>query len=361
MRSEAVTRDSSPAPAKLHYTAEKAAAFEQDRATIIKLWASGLARADMAEAKVRWYYERNPEGVPQHFFLRAEGCAKPVGVVALADHRMRLGAESLVAGFTLDFVVEPEHRSFFPALLLQKELLRHGRQDHAVIFGMPGARAEAVVRRAGFRCIGQMVRSVRVLRSRAFLSRFLPGWLSAALGPLIDRTLLAAASLHGVLNSGYRWEWRERPDAQFDALWERMAPSQALIAVRDRAFLAWRFAESPIHAHRFFTVSTKKDGRLVAYAVCHVEAEALHVADFLVDPAAPAAGRRLWLDLSREAYRRGHRSLSVEFLGSDGVRRDMEALGMVNREERPMYASYENRLPLSSPSNWYVTNADADG
>jgi hypothetical protein len=338
-----------------------AGSFDDDRATILRLWNSGLARHHTAEAKLQWYYQRNPEGVPQHFFLRSDVSPKAVGVVALARRRMRLGAESVVAGFTLDFVVEPEHRSFFPALLLQKELLRYGKQAHAFIFGMPGERAEAVVRRAGYRCVGQMVRLVRVLRSRAFLSRFLPGWLSGILGPAIDYTLLATASLHGLLNTGYAWEWRDRPDADFDALWERVAPSETLIGVRDSAFLTWRFVESPLHAHRFFTVFSKADRKLVAYAVCHVDAEAMHVADFLADPGTPGAGRRLWLDLSSEAYRMGHRSLSVEFLGSEAVRRQMDALGMVKREERPLYAAFENRPELSSPSNWYLTNADVDG
>src|ERR1700682_5375943 len=107
--------DISPGPGKLRYMAAVAAgSFDDDRATIIRLWNSGLARNQMAEAKLRWYYQRNPEGVHQHFFLRSDVSPKAVGVVALARRRMRLGAESLVAGFILDFVVEPEDRRSFP-------------------------------------------------------------------------------------------------------------------------------------------------------------------------------------------------------------------------------------------------------
>jgi hypothetical protein len=350
----------SPRAGKLRYTTVPAS-FADDRPTIARLWTSGLLRDDLAQAKLHWYYQRNPEGLPQSFLLRSEGSPRAVGVAAMARRRMRLGTENVDAGFLLDFVVEPEHRSFFPALLLQKEVLRHGKEAYAVVFGMPGTRAEPVMRRAGYRCVGQMARMVRVLRTRDFLPRFFPGWLGGMLGPAIDRALLATASLHGLLNPGYRWEWRNRPDADFDALWERVALPQALIGVRDSAFLAWRFVESPFHAHRFFALLSKADRRLVAYAVCHVQAEALHVADFLVDPGAPGAGRRLWLELSGEAYRQGHRSLSVEFLGSEAVRQEMDALGLVKREERPLYAAFKSRPELSSPSNWYLTNADFDG
>jgi hypothetical protein len=279
----------------------------------------------------------------------------------MGRRRMRLGTENVVAGCLVDFVVEPEHRSFYPALLLQKKLLRRGKEDHSFVFALPNALAEAILRRAGYWRVGHMVRLVRVLRSGPYLARFLPGWLSAILAPVIDHTRIAATLLRGLENSDYACEWRVRPDADFDALWERAAASQTLMGVRDRAFLTWRFVESPFYAHRFFAVVSKADRKLVAYAVCHAHAHALHVADFLVDPTAPGAGKRLWIDLSLEAYRRGDRSVSVEFLGQEAVRRELDALGMVTRGERPLYAAFENRQELSSVSNWYMTNADEDG
>jgi hypothetical protein len=353
-------RGASPAPGKPGYSAV-AGSFAHDRTTLVALWSCGLARDRMAEARLQWYYQRNPEGVPEIFFLRSDDASRAVGVVTLARRRMRLGTETFLAGVLVDFVVEPQHRSFFPALLLQKKLLRRAIPDHPVVFGTPNRLSEAVVRRAGYRRVGQMVRLARVLRSRTYLSRFLPHWLSHILGAAIDHTLLATTSLRAPSNPDYTWEWRDRPDADFDALWERVSPSEALIGVRDCAFLTWRFVENPLHVYRFFAVVSKADRKLVAYAVCHVHAEALRVADFLVDPGVPGAVKRLWLDLSREAYRRGHRTLSVEFLGSEAVRRQLEALGMVNRGERPLYAAFPNRQELSSPSNWYVTNADEDG
>jgi hypothetical protein len=266
---------------------------------------------------------------------------------------MRLGAETFVAGVIVDFVVEPQHRSFFPALMLQRKLLRLSMQTHGAVYGTPNSKSEVVVRRAGYRCVGQLVRRVRVLRSRPYLARFLPGWLSGILGAAIDHTRLATASWRVPENQDYLSEWRDRPDADFDALWERAAPSETLIT--------WRFVNNPLKAYRFFAVLSKADGKLVAYAVCHVRADALHVADFLVDPRAPGAGHRLWLGLSRDAYHRGHRCLSVEFLGNEAVRRELDALGVIHRGQRPLYAAFEKRHDLSSPSNWYVTNADEDG
>jgi hypothetical protein len=333
---------------------------EDDRSTLIGLWANGLAEGRTAQARLEWRYLRHPEGMPRCFLLCRKGSMQPVGAAAIERRRMRFGSESVCAGNVIDFVVEPKHRSLFPAVSLQREVLQRARGEYAVIFGTPAERARAVVRRAGYLCVGPMVRMVRPLRWSALLSRFVPGWLGRILGPVIDHALLATASMHGLFNRGYRWEWRARPDADFDGLWQRIEMPRTLVGVRDRAFLEWRFAGSPFHAHRFFALLSKDDGRLVAYAACHAEGDALHVDDFLADPAVPGAGRRLWLDLSREAYREGHRSLSVEFLGAGRFRREMDALGMVRRDEWPLYAAFEGRPELSSPSGWYITGADRD-
>jgi hypothetical protein len=337
------------------------ASFEDDREAIIALWNRGLTREGAAEAKLRWYYERNPAGMAQMAFLACDGCPGVVGVATMAPRRMRFGTECLVAGCLVDFVVEPDHRSFFPALMLQKTLLRSGRATHAVAFGTPNRQSEAVMRRAGYRCIGQMVRRVRVVRSRDYLARFIPAWLSGLLAPAIDGALRASGAWSAFRHPGYACEWRDRPDAQFDALWERIAPPRTLIGVRDSAFLTWRFVESPLESHRFFVVVSKAERRLVGYAVCHVRDNAVHVGDFLVDPQAPHAGERLFLELAREAYRAGHRSVSFQFLGNEAVRRQLGGLWTVTRGERPLYAAFDERFDLASPSSWYVTNADEDG
>jgi hypothetical protein len=347
-------------PAKPGYTIVAASAAD-DSAILLTLWDAGLARDGLARAKLQWYYVRNPEGPPRILLLRDDASGRAVGVAAMGRRRMRRGAESLVAGFIMDFVVEPEHRSFFPALRLQKELLRRGLEEHALAFAMPNALSEAVVRRAGYRRVGRTMRLVRVLRSRAYLSRFVPGGLAAVLGAAFDHALLAAASLRAPRNPHYAWEWRDRPGADFDALWARVAPCGALIGVRDGAYLTWRFVESPFDSYRFFTLASKADRKLVAYAACRVHEQHLHVADFLVDPAAPDAGKRLWLELSREAYRHGHRSLSVEYFGSEAVRRELDVIGVLDRGGRPVYAAVDGHHELSDAARWFVTHADEDG
>jgi hypothetical protein len=130
----------------------------------------------------------------------------------------------------------------------------------------------------------------------------------------------------------------------------------------------------PLKTYRFFTLSSIADNRLIAYAACAVGGESLEVHDFLVDPVEHCAGKALWYTLSAEAFHRGHSNISVEFLGAESIQNELEAAGMVRRQERPLYATVSTiSTPDTSPvdthdqasllqeSRWYLTCADEDG
>lgn len=335
--------------------------LQVDRERVKAIWATGLAQGAMQEARLRWYYDSNPEGAPRVFLLRASATEEVVGVATLALRRMRWQGQAAVGGFLVDFVVVPEHRNFFAALLLQKEILRRAGEEHAIIFGTPNARSEAVVRRAGYTRVGHMVRSACILRSGTHLQKVLPGWAAAIAAVPVDLGLGARAMLRGLGGPRFDTAWRERPGEDFDQLWERTRDAPVLIGCRDRAYLEWRFNEGPYGAHRYFTLLERPGGRLVAYAACQVRDNALHVSDFLVDGAVAGVGRRLWLELAREARRRGHRTVSVSFLGPESVRGEMQRAGFAERTRQPMYAALEGRAELADAGRWYLTNADEDG
>jgi hypothetical protein len=345
-----------PSPTAPAYRVEPGE-LPRDRETVLALWRSGLAHQGMPEAKFAWFYERNPEGPPDILLLRAG--SEAVGVAAVGARRMRCGSRSFLAGALVDFVVVPDHRGLFPALLLQRRMRETGHSRFELLFGLPNAQSGAVVRRAGYRHAGDQVRSARVLRSSAYLARHLPRALSLVAGKLVDRARDLATSVRKRLGPQWRHAWLDRPDARFDALWQSAAAAGAMYGVRDREFLAWRFCECPYRRHRFLVLEAE-DGRLVAYAACHATEEALHVSDFLCDPAVDGAARSLWLHLASEGYREGHRSLSVNFLGPPRDRNAMSAAGLVERERRPVYASFAGADPAGSGSSWYLTAADDD-
>ena len=91
-----------------------------------------------------------------------------------------------------------------------------------------------------------------------------------------------------------------RFDAQFTALWERLAPKFDLAVRRDAAYLNWRYIEPP-HV-RYFVVALKRQGEVQGYAVYRHRFEPLGrvtlLVDFLVDPDDVSGLKTLlrWVD-----------------------------------------------------------------
>jgi hypothetical protein len=384
------------------YTIAKANA-DSDREKILELWKSGLTHAGMPEAKFDWYYRHNPAGAPLVFFLCHGPERKPIGVAAMALRELHWRGQTVLSGELVDFVARPEHRTLFPALFFQKEMRRialEGADEHQptaanngdristesceILYGLPNPKSLPVVKRVGYQLIGQIVRRVRMLRTAGYLSRHAPAWICHLAGPIIDHARLAAIAARNIGNRHLEPQWLAAPDDRFDALWQRVAAhhdqqsaaTSVLIGVRDRAFLTWRFAQCPLRQYRFFTLVSRADRRLIAYAACSPDGETLYVHDFLVDPTEHSASKTLWLKLSREAFYEGHTNISVEFLGVRAQQRQLENVGLVARQQRPVFASIANTTEMIATSTppasserlawlqeqyWYMTCADEDG
>ncbi len=331
------------------------------REAMLALWQHGLDDEVRAARKYDWYYRRHPEDDPLVAFLRHAGEREPVGVAAAGTRRMRYGDRTLRAGTMVDFVVREDHRTLFPAIALQKAICRRALEDHELLYGIPNPHSLAVTRRSGYRQVGSMVRRVRVLRTAPFLARHLPALPSRLAGALVDRLLLAAEAVRRLAAPSLRTRWVDRPDGKFDDLWSRAAPAGLLMGVRDRRYLCWRFVDVPFGACRFFTVTSGPEERLVAYAACDSRGDHLQVQDFLVDPACRGAAMRLWSDLARDAYREGHVSYELAFMGARSLQRDLAAAGLLARERQPVLAVLPEALTeLADESRWYLTHADDD-
>ena len=343
------------------YTVTAADVLEEN-VKICSLWRTGLVATNSYEAKFDWYYRRHPDGPPSVIFLNLNSEGDAVGAASVAPRRMRFNDTTFLTGVLVDFVVRPEHRTFFPALFLQKEMQRHALLIHHIVWGLPNPKATAVFRRAGYQCIGQMGRYVRVLRSAGYLSRHLPGWLSRVIGPIIDLTRLAALVFRRATTRGYISHWQDRPDARFNDLWTRSARPDQLIGVRDEQYLSWRFVDCPLATYSFFTIVSAQDQCLVGYAVCEFEQQTLHVRDFLIDSNVAGALSSLWCELAREAFHAGCVSLSVEFFGAEVVQRDLNNAGLKARAQSPLYAARTDQSPaVLSEAHLYITGADLDG
>ena len=331
--------------------------LEADRERVLDLWRSGLSHHGKHEEKYRWHYSGRLGGPSQVMLLEEAGQA--IGAAGLSPRRLRAGGEWIEAGLLSDFVLDPEHRVLFPALQLQRGTREQGLRRYAVLYGRPNEASEAVVKRVGYRQLGERVRYAAVVRSASYLARYVPRSIAAIPGAAIDAVRRGLRAM-AIARSGFVLRALPGgPDERFDALWESASREPGrVIGVRDRAFLDWRFAQCPLHAYRFYALESA-GGRLAGYAVAETHGAVLSVGDFLVDPAEAGAPRALWRGLLAAADRLGLRSVEVILMAGPATIAAAHAAGLRPRDRRPIYATTASAQALLS-KEWYLTLADLD-
>lgn len=327
----------------------------RDAESVLAVWRSSLGDPERAAGKYRWFYLDAPGGPATVLMLSTPEDASCVGVTGLGVRRMRCAGRAIEAGLLADFAVVAEHRSLLPAMMLQKAVRRLGLQRHAFIYGMPNPKAVPVLKRLGYAVLGRLVRRVRVVRHEDYLARRLPRVLARAAAPMLD----AASGLvdRSRAGRGHARRWSEAPDERFDGLFASIAPAHRCIAVRDSAFLRWRFVEQPGSRCRFLLFERAADRSLSGYAVCERDGAVLYVRDFM---AATDFLPKMMAGICVAARQSGASSVSVESGGGDAVARALVRAGFSPRSERPVYGVAGEGITGADLDAWFLTAADED-
>lgn len=334
-----------------------------EQPTAIMLWRTHMRLPP--EAKLDWFYLQHPCGTPKLLLLTHGAQATPVGIGSLGQRRVSIQGQPASAGILADMVVLPEHRTLFPALLLQKQMLHAAVAAYSVVYGIPNKHSTPIVRRLGYTRVGELIRYARVLRLSDYIERRLPRFLSRPIGALVDRLMPLYYRPYELLMKEWRSGWTEDIDERFDRLWSRARAFDGIIGERGAAFIRWRFLSQPEHRHRVFTLAPKAaqggEEEITAYAVCEAVGRTLHLRDILVDPAHEDHVRLLLHLLAVEARLNGFSNLSLEFMGPRRMHDLLSAAGLLERDTRALYAHFgsSNEATLRK-LDWYVTSADED-
>ncbi len=336
-------------------------------ADMVRLWATSLVSAggDL-HAKLDWFYRAAPCGPARALLLTAfDGDAGTVvGCEGIGFRRVWLGDRVVRAALLADLAVDPGHRTLAPALLLVRRARETAASSAEFQYGFPNRKAIGVFQRVGYRPLGAMARSVRVLRFGPYLARRVRVPLLASLGGAV---LDGAATVHRALPrlraaAAFRLSFPSGPDERFDALFDEARSRYGVIADRGRDFIRWRFFAGQGRAE-LATLERRGDGALRAYAVVTRRDGVAHLSDFLA-----VSGRELeaLLALLLPALRaQGCTSASARFLGTARIRRLLERSGFRLRDAERTVVIDAGGDParaavIADVENHYLTDADED-
>ena len=341
------------------YRVERGSAAD-DGDRVISIWRGNLGQVDRLAAKYDWFYRRNPFGDPLLLLLWHQPSSAMVGVAAAGPRLMQLAGKVLRAGVLVDMAVMAEHRSLFPALMLQKQLMVDGMAHFEILYGFPNPKAAAVFKRVGYAQRANIVRYAAVVLARHYLARCgVPGVLAGIAGAAIDALFIFRRWLSRLSDRSLSIEWIDRADERMDKLSAATQGSGALHAIRDSRFLRWRFDESPKTQCRYLCISDQRQGTgLLAWFACQKEDQSLHVRDFWSIDGVAGLQRRFLSILLSYGRRAGYASVSMEFLGDDAVIHSLRAAGFEPRGSRPVFCTQSAALPEAV--GLHLTSADED-
>ncbi len=328
------------------------------REAILELWRRNLP--DASAERYPWLYQ---SGLATGFLLRSnEG--EPVGAAGLMRRDFLAFGQPLKAGQAIDLNVDPEHRAVGPALGLQRAVLGVVQAGElGMAYAFPNQRSEPVLRRIGYRLLGDLQRWVKLLSCRAVFRRW--GWpnrLSRCAAAFADPFLpRRRAPRPDRLAPKMQVAEIACFDDRFDRLWHRAAHQFPILGQRGSAYLAWRFSQCPDQRYRALVLA-EPGGELAGYAVFGRREQVMHLADLLVDD--PRHLDRLLAEFLRLARREGAETAVMLYLGSPAVCEALRRFGFWQRPSGRKAMLYEKDRALpeaaSRPECWHFTGADID-
>lgn len=308
----------------------------EDEAEVLALWEKAFGRK-LDEGVWRWKYADNPFGRRILLCLDDDGLA--LVMYSGVPYRANWNGRVVEIVQLMDIMSHPDYRKtglFVKAADTFFDLFAGG--DSVLYYGIPG--------RYHFD-IGAKYLLYSELQSGVAYLRGDTGGLARRpkiFGGAAERIDHAAVALDGV--------------------WSGLKEHFPLAAIRDSAFVEWRFFQNPIRDYRVYVYRAGFSKRPVGYAAVGIEGDTARLVDLLAPPdhrvVADFTGQ-IAADLASqgpatvETWLPASHFLSRLLIDADWVRHP-EPLGIV-----PTARSFDDRLTIPWTSeNFYYTMADSD-
>jgi len=332
----------------------------ESREAILALWQRNLPPA--SSARYHWLYEAGPATSA----LLESKDGQVIGAAGLMRRTFSLFGRRVEAAQAVDLNVDRQHRTIGPAVALQREITARVQSGElGFVYGLPNARSDPVLKRAGYQVVGCLARWIKPLRFRVLARRCRwSKWLAGA-GAVLDPLLQASSGeLFYRRPAGACIQYLDQFDARFDRLWQAAARQFGVIGQRTSDYLGWRFTRCPKAGHRAVCLADA-NGELAAYVVYTVRDANAYLSDFLF--ADLGSFGVLLAELSGFLRREGMETVSLVYMGSQRVCRALRRSGFWQRPSdwKLMIYARTDQADVDSDrlldgENWHLTRADCD-
>ena len=237
-------------------------------------------------SRFSWIYEKNSNGIPVVYCLKYEESDSFVGAIALFPRIICINGEKIDAYICGDLVVDSQHRSLGPAIILFKAAIKKCREDApCILLTFPNEKSGPVVRRVGFKVFGEYCEMTKVTKTYKFILKYmsLPA-IAYPLSLVLDWLLFLRYDVFPFLTiKRCTFQVVSEFDERFDDLWDRVAKHFDFIGDRSCRYLRWRIKESPYGEYEIFVLMARKSKKILGYVACSVVDKSVKIIDIAFD------------------------------------------------------------------------------
>jgi GNAT superfamily N-acetyltransferase len=335
-------------------------ARDEDRQRVIalvsKMWAEDI------RARYDWLYVSNPHGQALTWVAIEPVTGDTVGCTSIFPRKVLVGGRKRMGSIGGDCYIEPRVRRRGLATLLHRTSL-DGMRERGVdfMYGPPNVNNLGALVKAGSRLVTGFRRWVRPLTGRAVYRAAFgasPSKIEARIAgfPIMMLDRLTRADARGLA-----LEQIAVFDTEFDLMFERASRTRPIAAVRDSAYLAWRYLAGPARRQAPFAV--RRDGELVGFVALEVEGEQAAIIDLFTDNDPKLIDATLQLLVEKVAAT-GCSSLEISCTPESIIVPRLRRLGFIGRSERGFQVAVCEDDPqaetLLRADAWHFLAADQD-
>lgn len=162
----------------------------RDKEPILQFWNSHNEKK--LDEKYAWIYESNPDGIAETWLLKNDESPDILGIATLFPRYFQNNNVLYKSGILGDFFIHPKHRTLGPAVMLLNAIISSMNElGLSFIYGFPNERAEPVLKRVGFKALGDCVRYVKLFDIERLLIEKLsiPPSIARILAPIGNQLL----------------------------------------------------------------------------------------------------------------------------------------------------------------------------
>jgi GNAT superfamily N-acetyltransferase len=291
--------------------------LEEHRSALLRLWRNfeSPCMDAAADRRLEWLYRQNPLGPARTWLAVESGGDEVIGCGSVCPAQKYVRGRLARIGITVDFAVEPGHRSAGAAVAIQRALTRECRSvGFDALIGKPNRKAIPVFTRVGYRPIGDCRNWVKALDVAA-------GSGSRLDGCFVEELVSAA-------------------DRRFDELWDRGKSRCRIVGEKTAAYLNWRYAAFAETGYGLYCVVDRDDQRLEGYIVFARMDKGAFIAECFADDLMGRSLQPLLLGFAARMRAEGHEWIALSYLGDPSFEDRLMALGFLPRQRTHAVLGY---------------------